>query len=138
MKFVLTKEFRFEAAHRLIRNYEGKCTNNHGHSFHVRLFLEGESLDDKDMLIDFHETDNLKIWIRDNFDHVNILWKGDPLIKPLQDYGNKVLITEKNPTSEHIAEIILKKAKELFNNSRVSVQAVEINETCTTGARVSG
>jgi len=137
MDYIITKKFRFEAAHRLLRNYTGKCTNNHGHSFNVKIYLKGNSLDDKDMLIDFQETRVLKDWVEDNFDHVNILWKGDPLIQSLQEHGCKVLITEKNPTSEHIAEIILKKAQELLDNSLVKVQGIEINETCTTGARIN-
>ena len=136
MKYIITKEFNFEAAHRLLRNYKGKCTNNHGHSFKVKLHLEGSGLDEKDMLIDFQETKALKAWVNESFDHVTILWEGDPLIQHLLETNNKVLITKKNPTSEHIAEIVLQKAQEFFNNSRIKVHCVEINETCTTGAKI--
>jgi len=136
MKYIITKEFNFEAAHRLLRNYTGKCTNNHGHSFKVKLHLEGSDLDEKDMLIDFQETKALKAWVNDNLDHVTILWEDDPLVKLLSETNNKLLVTKKNPTSEHIAEIVLQKAQELFNNSRVKVHCVEINETCTTGAKI--
>lgn len=135
-RFIITKEFTFEAAHRLFRNYTGKCTNNHGHSFKVKLFLEGTELDDKDMLLDFVETKALKAWVNETFDHVTILWEGDPLIQHLEALDNKVLKTKKNPTSEHIAEIILEKATEMFNKSRVRVQCIEVNETCTTGAKI--
>ncbi len=136
MKYVITKEFHFEAAHRLLKNYVGKCTNNHGHSFRMTLHLEGADLDERDMLIDFQETKVLKTWIDETLDHVTILWEKDPLIKPLQDTGNKVYLTSKNPTSEHIAEIILKKAMELFENARVKIHCIEINETCTTSAKI--
>jgi 6-pyruvoyl-tetrahydropterin synthase len=93
-------------------------------------------LDEKDMLIDFQETKALKAWVNDNLDHVTILWEDDPLVKLLRETNNKLLVTKKNPTSEHIAEIVLQKAQELFNNSRVKVHCVEINETCTTGAKI--
>lgn len=136
MKYIIHKEFTFEAAHRLLRNYTGKCSNNHGHSFRIKLCLEGSELDEKDMLIDFKETKALKSWIDDTLDHVTMLWEEDPLAKHLVETGNKVYLTKKNPTSEHLAEIILQKACELFENSRIKVHSIEINETCTTGVKI--
>lgn len=136
MKYIIHKEFRFEAAHRLIRNYTGKCANNHGHSFWVKLSLEGTDLDERDMLIDFAETRALKSWINSHLDHVTILWRDDPMVKHMEETGNKLFLTEKSPTSEHLAEIILKKAIELFETSQIKVHCIEINETCTTGVKI--
>ncbi|MBA4410637.1 MAG: 6-carboxytetrahydropterin synthase [Bacteroidota bacterium] len=136
MKYIIHKEFTFEAAHRLLRNYSGKCSNNHGHSFRVKLSLEGSELDEKDMLIDFKETKALKSWIDNTLDHVTMLWDEDPLVKYLEETGNKVFLTRKNPTSEHLAEIILQKACQLFEDSRIKVHCIEINETCTTGVKI--
>ena len=136
MKYAITKEFTFEAAHRLLKNYCGKCTNNHGHSYRIKLHLEGDKLDEKDMLIDFHETKKLKTWIDENLDHVTILWEEDPMIESLKSFGNKVLITKKNPTAEHICELILDRCKELFEGSGIQVSCIEINETCTSAARI--
>jgi 6-pyruvoyltetrahydropterin/6-carboxytetrahydropterin synthase len=136
MKYIITKEFRFEAAHRLLRNYTGKCTNNHGHSWLVRLHIEGSSLDDKDMLIDFQEVKRLKQWIDDNLDHASLLWEEDPMLEYIRQSGQRYYITKKNPTSEHIAEIILEQAVKMFSNDRLKVACVEVNETCTTGAKV--
>jgi 6-pyruvoyltetrahydropterin/6-carboxytetrahydropterin synthase len=136
MRYIIYKEFTFEAAHRLLRNYSGKCSNNHGHSFRVKLSLEGQELDGKDMLIDFKEMKALKLWIDDTLDHVTMLWEKDPLAKYLIETGNKVYLTSKNPTSEHLAEIILQKACQLFENPRIKVHSIEINETCTTGVKI--
>jgi 6-pyruvoyltetrahydropterin/6-carboxytetrahydropterin synthase len=133
MKFVLQKIFTFEAAHRLIKNYEGKCTNNHGHSFRVVLNLEGNELDERDMLIDFIETKSLKKWIDEHLDHASILWEEDPLIPCLKQQNQKLFLCKKNPTSEHIAELIFEEAKKLFEKSHTRVYAIEINETCTSG-----
>lgn len=138
MKFVLQKIFTFEAAHRLIKNYEGKCTNNHGHSFRVVLNLSGENLDQRDMLIDFNETKALKQWIDTYLDHASILWENDPLIPALKALNQKLFICKKNPTSEHIAELIFEEAKRLFEKSSVKVHAIEINETCTSGITLYG
>ena len=136
MKYVVTKEFRFEAAHRLLRNYTGKCTNNHGHSWLIRLHLEGDNLDDKDMLIDFQELKALKIWIDENLDHATLLWKHDPMRQYINESGQRLYLTKKNPTSEHIAEVIITEAIRLFENSRIRVKCLEVNETCTTGAKL--
>jgi 6-pyruvoyl-tetrahydropterin synthase len=98
--------------------------------------LEGQELDGKDMLIDFKEMKALKLWIDDTLDHVTMLWEKDPLAKYLIETGNKVYLTSKNPTSEHLAEIILQKACQLFENPRIKVHSIEINETCTTGVKI--
>jgi 6-pyruvoyltetrahydropterin/6-carboxytetrahydropterin synthase len=136
MKYVVTKQFKFEAAHRLLRNYSGKCTNNHGHSWLVTLHLEGTELDEKDMLIDFQELKILKTWIDENLDHASLLWENDPMCNYIRESGQRMYTTAKNPTSEHIAEVILKEAIRLFDNSRIRVRAIEVNETCTTGAKI--
>ncbi len=136
MKYEITKEFSFEAAHRLLRNYTGKCRNNHGHSYRAKLVLEGETLDEKDMLIDFSEAKRLQTWIDEELDHVTLLWEEDPLIEPLRSLGNRVLATRKNPTAEHIAELILEQAQQLFESATVKVKYIEISETCTSAARV--
>ena len=136
MKYVVTKEFRFEAAHRLLRNYTGKCTNNHGHSWLIRLHLEGNSLDDKDMLIDFQELKALKIWIDENLDHATLLWEQDPMRQYILESGQRLYLTKKNPTSEHIAEVIMNEAIRLFEIARIKVKCLEVNETCTTGAKL--
>lgn len=136
MKYVVRKEFRFEAAHRLLKNYSGKCTNNHGHSWVVTLQLEGDELDDKDMLIDFQEMKTLKSWIDDNLDHASLLWEKDPMCSYIKESGQRLFTTIKNPTSEHIAEVILNEAIRLFQGKRIRVKCVEVNETCTTGAKI--
>lgn len=136
MKYIITKEFRFEAAHRLLKNYSGKCTNNHGHSWMVKLHLEGSNLDEKDMLIDFQELKALKTWVDDKLDHATLLWENDPMREYIHNSGQRMFLTKKNPTSEHIAEVILTEAIRLFENSRIKVACVEVNETCTTGAKI--
>jgi 6-pyruvoyl-tetrahydropterin synthase len=98
--------------------------------------LEGNQLDEKDMLIDFNEVKQLKTWIDENLDHVTMLWEEDPMIESLKSFGNKVLITKKNPTAEHIAELILAQTQALFETSNIQVACIEINETCTSAARI--
>ena len=136
VKYQVSKSFRFEAAHRMVKSYEGKCNNNHGHSWIVTLYMEGGKLDDKDMLIDFNEMKALGRWIDENLDHATILWYKDPMVKFLEKDKNRVFVTKKNPTSEHLAEVILKKACDLFRNKTVKVAGIEVCETCTAAAKI--
>lgn len=136
MKYVLSRQFSFEAAHRLLKNYSGKCSNNHGHSWTITLYIESCKLDQKDMVIDFSEMKKLKKWINDNLDHATILWKDDPMLDYLRQNGHKVYAAMKNPTSEHIGTILLKTAIDIFSSDKITVQSVEVNETCTSKCRV--
>ena len=38
---LLTKDFTFDAAHNLV-NYHGKCERLHGHTYRLRVVIEGE------------------------------------------------------------------------------------------------
>jgi len=137
VKYQVLKKFRFEAAHRMVKAYEGKCNNNHGHSWEVIIILEGGKLDKRDMLIDFNELKALGRWIDDNLDHSTILWEKDHLADYLKKDKNRIFLTKKNPTSEHLAEVILKKAIELFKNKKtIRVAGIEVGETCTAAAKI--
>jgi len=136
IKYELSKEFRFEASHRLIKNYSGKCVNNHGHMYRVIVVLHGTELDERDMLIDFNELKPLKRWIDKSLDHTTILWESDPMLAYIKESGQRYLTTKKSPTSEHIAEIILAKAIELYDNQRIKVKYIEVKESSTSGVKV--
>ncbi len=49
----VSKEFKFDAAHNLVR-YHGKCEKLHGHTYKLRVTLEG-SLNEDGMVCDFVE-----------------------------------------------------------------------------------
>src|SRR6056297_811734 len=73
-KIRLTKEFSFEMAHALW-NYDGLCSNVHGHSYVLSVTLKGEPVIDRSdpkygMVVDFGD---IKRWVKktivDEFDH---------------------------------------------------------------------
>ncbi|MCD6239280.1 MAG: 6-carboxytetrahydropterin synthase QueD [Thermotogae bacterium] len=49
--FLVSKEFTFDAAHKLI-HYHGKCERLHGHTYKLRVTIKGEK-DEEGMVIDF-------------------------------------------------------------------------------------
>lgn len=52
MKYTLSKEFTFDAAHNLV-HYQGKCENLHGHTYRLRVEVSGKPGNPDGMLIDF-------------------------------------------------------------------------------------
>ena len=50
---LLCKDFTFDAAHNLV-DYHGKCERLHGHTYRLRVVLEGEP-DAEGMIMDFLE-----------------------------------------------------------------------------------
>ena len=84
---LFTEEF-FNAAH-LLKNYNGKCSEIHGHSWKIEVWIRGEENQKNDigLLWDFN---NLKK-IVDQFDHKNL---------------NNIL--PDNPTVENITGFIYK------------------------------
>src|SRR5215510_2019616 len=53
-RMILTKRFRFEAAHRLPR-YEGPCYHLHGHSYELHVSLEMAVNPETGMTVDFFQ-----------------------------------------------------------------------------------
>jgi len=83
----LTREFHFDAAHRLA-NYGDTHPNSriHGHSFRVRVSLVGEPQKESGQIMDFEKLDTILEQVRAQLDH-HMLNEIDGL---------------ENPTLEHI------------------------------------
>ena len=131
MGYSVTKEFRFEAAHRLARGYVGKCAHNHGHSWCCRVTLAGR-LNAVGMVRDFASLKPLREWVDENLDHATLLCsEDDAMLKFVRDTQQRHYVFEGNPTSENLCRFLYEKAKEF----ELPVVAVEIDETCTSTAR---
>lgn len=117
--WLIYKEFRFEAAHRL-PHHSGKCYRLHGHSWIGRVYVKSNNLiqegDKQGMVIDFEDIKKYLI----------------PLLEQFLDhhYLNETMELE-NPTCEVIAKWIFEK---LESAGLQGLQRVEIQETCTAGA----
>lgn len=111
-KFRVTREIEFCYGHRLL-NYPGKCRHLHGHNGRAVITLAGDQLDQQGMLVDFTEIKRtVQKWIDENIDHNMLLCKDDPILPLLQEQGERVFVTEFNPTAENIAKLIYDHAKE--------------------------
>jgi 6-pyruvoyltetrahydropterin/6-carboxytetrahydropterin synthase len=69
--------------------------------------LESSELDERGMVMDFSEVKQLVwAWLDREIDHTLLLHRDDPVLPLLQEAGERVRITEENPTAEVIARMI--------------------------------
>ncbi|HVJ53090.1 MAG TPA: 6-carboxytetrahydropterin synthase QueD [Aliidongia sp.] len=116
----ITKEFRFDAAHRLPQMPAGHpYTRMHGHSFRVAVTLSGTPDPTKGWITDFAEIDRVLAGLRDELDHMTL---------------NEIPGLE-NPTLEIIARWIFERAAQSLPGLRlVSLYRDSIGESCTVRA----
>lgn len=113
------KDFTFEAAHRLPNVAAGhKCGRLHGHSFRVRVSVEGP-------------VDTTSGWVMD-FGDIKTAFK--PILDRLDHFYLNDISGLENPTSENLACWVW---KELKPNLPL-LSKVFVSETCTSGCIYSG
>ena len=115
----LYKEFSFEAAHRLPNVPAGhKCARLHGHSFQVRVTVDGPVGEQTGWVMDFADLKSAFRPVYDKLDH---------------RYLNEIVGLE-NPTSENLARWIWRQLQPTL----AGLAEVEVRETCSTGCIYRG
>jgi len=115
----LYKDFSFEAAHRLPNVPAGhKCARLHGHSFQVRVAVEGPVGERTGWVLDFADLKAAFGPVYDRLDH---------------RYLNEIPGLE-NPTSEILARWIWRELRPTL----AGLAEIEVRETCTTGCVYRG
>lgn len=66
--FEITVAKYIDSAH-LLRGYQGKCANIHGHTWRVEVTLKGEQLNQIGLLVDFHDIKKIIKGVTEAFDH---------------------------------------------------------------------
>ncbi len=115
----LYKDFSFEAAHRLPNvPADHKCARLHGHSFQVRVSVDGPVGEQSGWVMDFAEMKAAFRPVYEQLDH---------------RYLNEIAGLE-NPTSENLARWIWRQLGPIL----AGLIEVEVRETCTTGCIYRG
>jgi 6-pyruvoyltetrahydropterin/6-carboxytetrahydropterin synthase len=110
--YSVTKRIDFCYGHRLL-DYDGVCRHPHGHNGVAEIEIRTQSLDRRDMVVDFSEIrDVVKGWIDRELDHKMILRHDDPLVKVMQDMGEPLYLLDSNPTAERLARLIFDVSRE--------------------------
>ena len=115
----LYKDFSFEAAHRLPNvPEEHKCARLHGHSFLVRVSVDGPVGEQTGWVMDFADLKAAFRPLHDRLDH---------------RYLNEIAGLE-NPTSEVLAQWIWREIRPALPG----LAEIEVRETCTSGCIYRG
>lgn len=118
---IISKDFKFEAAHHL-HNYVGKCANEHGHSYFGTVWIEG-NIDNNGFVFDYVKISN----IIETFDHKDLNqlehFNGTGFSAPVK----------LNSTAENIAEHIMR----MIQAESGAKVAVKLHETATSSVFVS-
>jgi 6-pyruvoyltetrahydropterin/6-carboxytetrahydropterin synthase len=134
----LRKIFKIPIGHRLSK-HKGLCKNIHGHNLKIEVELKSDSLNENDMVLDFHD---LKLIVNDLlkvFDHttiLNIVDKDNIEFFKKQDYRTQTISSiGQDPTAEVFAEHLYFKLSEdlrdanFKNNPTVSFIRVWENDS---------
>lgn len=108
--YEIRRKFKFEAAHRLYQ-YDGPCSNIHGHSYKGELCIKVVNLNQNGMVIDFTELKQFdNDFIQKKFDHAFILNDDDELATLIQNNCDiKLLVlpsADTKTTAERFCQII--------------------------------
>ena len=108
----ISKDFKFDAAHNLV-HYHGKCEKLHGHTYRLRVVLEGTP-DSEGMIIDFIELKQIvKDKVISRLDHA---------------YINDII---PQPSAENIAVWIWREIAESVKRENCELYEVHVWETET-------
>jgi len=109
---LLTKEFKFDAAHNLV-HYHGKCERLHGHTYKLAVTFEGHP-DSEDMIVDFCQVKSaVRELVLSKLDHA---------------YINDIIT---QPTAENIALWIFKTVDAAVKRDNCRLYEIKLWETET-------
>lgn len=136
----VSKEFKWEAAHRLVHGYPGNCSQLHGHSYVATVVMESRSdtLNRFGFVKDFNDMKKVKEWVDTNWDHGTLVSSDDRvLFEWLASNNQRHYIIDHNPTAETLGVELFKVAANLLDDKYCKVVEVRVNETCTSEAVIS-
>lgn len=102
----------FDAAH-YIKDYQGKCSREHGHRWTVQVCLQGQKLDKRNILVDFKQVKDAMNRVIDQY---------------LDHYQLNETLGQDNLTAEYLAEWFCRQMQ-VGNSKDVQVVSVEIWES---------
>lgn len=102
--YYVSKRLEISAAHKLLLNYDSKCSNLHGHNWIITVYCRSKELNENGMVCDFT---SIKQLIQERLDH---------------KYLNEVFSF--NPTSENLAYWLVQQIPQCY---KAEVQESEGN-----------
>jgi len=128
----ICKEFTFEASH-VLPHHKGKCSNLHGHSWKLTVYVRGPVDTETGMVVDYGDIKSSIQPIIDELDHAHLgAWETDKVsISSKQEYPGCTKqvswLRTTNPTSENL---LIEIAKQIVKRGQV-FSSLTLDETCT-------
>ncbi len=119
--FEISVDETFAAGHYL-RGYKGKCENQHGHNYRVRVTMHGNALDSTGLLYDFVHLKQVMQSVIRSLDHQNL--------------NDCAPFDQLNPSAENIAKYIYDEMAKQMQPSKngAVISNVTVWETDTSAA----
>jgi 6-pyruvoyltetrahydropterin/6-carboxytetrahydropterin synthase len=120
--FEVMTEVSFDSAH-FLRDYEGKCTRLHGHTYRLQAYAQGQQLSSQGILLDLTCFKELCQQAVAEFDHQTI---------------NEVPpFDQMNPTAENLAAHFFRLLQPVVKERGLKLAKVVVWESPTSGASYS-
>jgi 6-pyruvoyltetrahydropterin/6-carboxytetrahydropterin synthase len=128
----ITKEFRFEASHQLIK-HKGKCSRLHGHSWVLEVTVSGEVDEETGFVMDYADIGEIVKPLIDALDHRHLgTWGQASSACHFQENRVMNLPFDFYPSSENI---ILWIGDQL--DTELKWSKLKLNETCTSSCVIT-
>ena len=129
--YFIKSEDSFDAAH-FLKDYEGKCSNIHGHRWRVIVEVKQEKLSEekqtRGMVFDFSVLKKLIKGLCDNFDHSFIYEENslkEKTVEALKEENFRLIEVPFRPTAENFAAYFYKEIR----SKGYDLHRVEVYET---------
>lgn len=137
----ISKTFKFDMAH-MLEGHDGKCSNLHGHSYELTIFLEGELVETgpkSGMVMDYGDLKDIVYnTVLKNLDHSFIYNRNNVLESKiavlLMDSERKIYPILGSTTAENISKEIFK----LLNVKLKKLNCVVLKETGSSSVEYYG
>lgn len=132
--FKISKNFHWEMGHRL-PFHTGGCQNVHGHSYSMRVELEGTK-NANGMILDYDDLKTAVKHIIDKWDHAFLVDDKDEVMKTFLKTNNlKHVVFKGNTTAENISHYLCEVLKNILasNKNLVAIE-ITVKETLTSDA----
>lgn len=125
MQLELMKEFTFEASH-ILPKHPGKCSRLHGHSWKLRVYVQGEVNKDTNFVMDYTDLKGTVQPLVDQLDHRHLgtWWDDDP--NNYSAWRVPGMNLSMYPSSENLILWIAQTIDQALPWSKI-----ELDETCT-------
>lgn len=130
------KEFKWEMGHRLPDHF-GQCKNIHGHSYRMRVELDGEP-DESGMVLDYYILQEIINPIIEKLDHAFLVFKDDKdVISFLEKLDSKKVVVDFHSTVENLVLYFLNEMKKAKFPPNIRAIKVRVHETSEDYAEAS-